>query len=80
MDGPVEISIAAGRPDNRRRDADNLPKALLDLLVVHQVIEDDSKAVDVRTRWDDLVPAGRAIIIVKGAMADDLSAVRAVQE
>jgi len=25
--------------------------ALLDLLVVHQVIQDDSMAVDLRTRW-----------------------------
>ena len=39
-----------------------------------------SKAVDVRTRWDASVPAGRVIVIVKGAMADDLNAVRAVQK
>ena len=62
-------------------DAGNsLPKALFDLLVQHQVIEDDAKAVDVRTRWDTSVPAGRAIIIIKSAMADNLNAVRAVQK
>ena len=58
----MEVSIAAGRPDRRRRDCDNLPKAILDLLTVHQVIQDEALAVDVRTRWDMSVPPGRVII------------------
>src|SRR5262245_45045193 len=41
--GPVSISIAAGRPDGRRRDLDNASfKAVLDLLVVHRILQDDS--------------------------------------
>jgi hypothetical protein len=32
--------------------------ACSNLLVAHQMIEDDAKAVDVRTRWDPTVPAG----------------------
>ena len=44
IEGEVEVSIALGRPDGRRkRDLDNAAgKAVLDLLVAHQVIEDDS--------------------------------------
>src|SRR5262249_33814538 len=46
VEGEVEISIALGRPDNRKRDLDNAAgKAVLDLLVLHRVIEDDSKVV-----------------------------------
>jgi Holliday junction resolvase RusA-like endonuclease len=44
--GAVVVTIAAGRPDKRRRDIDNLAKSTLDLLVAHQVIEDDAKVVD----------------------------------
>jgi len=39
--GAVVVTIAAGRPDKRRRDIDNLTKSTLDLLVAHQVMEDD---------------------------------------
>jgi len=38
----VRIIISAGRADRRRRDIDNLSKPILDRLVAHQVIEDDS--------------------------------------
>ena len=41
--GPVSVTIAAGRPDRRRRDVDNLPKAILDLMVAHRLIDDDSR-------------------------------------
>jgi Holliday junction resolvase RusA-like endonuclease len=64
ISGSAVITIAAGLPDRRRRDADTLPKAILDLLVAHQVIEDDAKSVDVRTRWDENVPPGRIVISV----------------
>ncbi len=50
--GPVTIVIAAGRPDRRRRDADNLPKALLDLLTLYGVIEDDSRVVRLTSGWE----------------------------
>jgi len=44
--GAVAITIAAGKPDDRRRrDLDNIAtKAVLDLLTAHQVIADDSRA------------------------------------
>jgi crossover junction endodeoxyribonuclease RusA len=43
FDGPVEIVIDLCPPDNRRTDADNRNKALLDLLVTHQVIPGDDR-------------------------------------
>ena len=63
--GKVLISIAAGRPDKRRRDVDNLVKPLPDLLVAHQVIEDDAGVAAVDVRWDELVPKGRVCLEVK---------------
>jgi Holliday junction resolvase RusA-like endonuclease len=71
VEGSVEVTITAGKPDGRRRDLDNIAgKALLDLLVEHQVIADDSLVASISSRWDLTVPPGRAIIIVKPAMAE----------
>ena len=49
--GKVVISILLGRPDNRRRDLDNLAKAPLDLLQEHGVIEDDSLVQRLTLAW-----------------------------
>lgn len=43
--GRVHISLAFLAPDRRRRDADNLLKAVFDLCVKHGVIADDSNRV-----------------------------------
>src|SRR5262245_13038557 len=64
VEGEVEVSIALGRPDSRKRDLDNAAtKAIFDLLVAHEVIEDDSKVEKVTASWYTTVPPGRAIII-----------------
>jgi len=66
--GPVAISIAAGRPDRRRRDLDNIAtKACLDLLTLHGVIQDDSLVVAISSRWDDAVAPGRIVVAVEAA-------------
>lgn len=41
--GPVDISIEAYPPDNRRRDVDNLLKSLLDAFTHGGLVEDDSQ-------------------------------------
>jgi crossover junction endodeoxyribonuclease RusA len=41
--GRLGIVIAASPPDKRRRDLDNILKALLDSLTYAEVIEDDSQ-------------------------------------
>lgn len=43
ISGPVEVSIDAYMPDKRRRDLDNLFKAVLDALTEIRVYEDDSQ-------------------------------------
>jgi crossover junction endodeoxyribonuclease RusA len=44
-DAPLLVTITAYRPDERRRDADNLLKAPLDALTHAGVIGDDSQIV-----------------------------------
>jgi crossover junction endodeoxyribonuclease RusA len=49
--GVVNVTIELGKPDNRRRDLDNLNKPILDLLVDHWVIDDDSMIQKLTTKW-----------------------------
>lgn len=52
--GPVSISVKLCAPDKRRRDLDNVGfKAVIDLLVSHQIIEaDDSRIVrKIQAEW-----------------------------
>ena len=49
--GPLRVVIEAWRPDKRRRDLDNLLKAILDGLAHAGVYEDDSQIVDLRIYW-----------------------------
>lgn len=49
--GPVEVEVSAYRPASRRRDLDNILKALLDLLTSTQTIADDSQVVAIKARW-----------------------------
>jgi crossover junction endodeoxyribonuclease RusA len=42
FDGPVKVSMFLSPPDRRRRDGDNLEKAIMDSLVKAGVIRDDS--------------------------------------
>lgn len=57
--GPVSVEVALCPPDKRRRDIDNAGfKAVLDLLVTHQIIEaDDSTIVrSIKASWVDAGP------------------------
>lgn len=51
--GPVKVCYWIKRPDNRKRDLDNLCKALNDTLTRLRVIEDDSMIYDQRIAWTD---------------------------
>lgn len=57
--GPVNVRLALVAPDRRKRDADNLAKCVLDLLVTHGIIEaDDSRIVQwVHPEWVEEGPA-----------------------
>ena len=54
LEGPLVVVIEAWRPDNRRRDLDNLLKATLDAMTHAGVYEDDSQIVDLRIYWAQL--------------------------
>lgn len=53
--GKLRVVIEAYRPDNRRRDLDNLLKAALDGCTHAGVWEDDSNIVDLRIYWSELI-------------------------
>jgi Holliday junction resolvase RusA-like endonuclease len=66
--GGVQISIAAGRPDRRKRDLDNVAtKAVLDLLQAHAVILDDSMVTKLTASWDAAIAPGRIAVTVTPA-------------
>ena len=51
LTGTVKVVIEAWRPDKRKRDLDNLLKAVLDAMKHAGVYEDDSLIVDLRIYW-----------------------------
>lgn len=51
FDGKLRVVIEAYRPDNRKRDLDNLLKATLDALTKAGVWADDGLIVDLRIFW-----------------------------
>jgi len=53
--GKLQVEIQAFRPDNRRRDLDNLLKAALDGCTHAGVWQDDSNIVDLRIYWADTI-------------------------
>lgn len=59
--GPVRVSILINRP-NKRSDLDNLVKPILDLLVTHGVLIDDSQVMALSTEWSDVVEGVRIFL------------------
>ncbi len=54
IDGPVVVEIEIRRqPDQARADVDNKIKHVVDLLVTHRLISDDSKVNRVTATWLD---------------------------
>lgn len=49
--GPYAMRITAGRPDNRKRDLDNLAKPIGDLLQASRVIENDCDCQRLSMEW-----------------------------
>ena len=54
-EGKLRVTIEAWRPDRRRRDLDNLLKAVLDSLTHAGVWADDGLIVDLRIYWADSI-------------------------
>ena len=58
----VRLTAVAMPPDRRRRDLDNLPKAVLDALVVAGVLADDSQLDDNHWLRGEVVKGGRVCL------------------
>jgi len=58
----LEMLIVASPPDRRRRDIDNIAKALLDALQHGGVYIDDSQIVDLRIKKADPIKSGRTLV------------------
>ena len=61
----VAMTVLLSPPDRRRRDVDNYAKSLLDSLVKAGVLEDDSLIRDLRLVWGDVLPGGRAVVMIR---------------
>ena len=59
MDGPLEVLIDVYPPDRRRRDIDNLQKALLDALAHGGAYHDDSQIARLTVQRRDVVSGGK---------------------
>lgn len=64
LTGKLKIDIVANVPDRRRRDLDNILKALLDSLAGH-VYEDDSQIVDLRIARGEVIKGGSIVFWVE---------------
>lgn len=60
----VAVDIEVRMPDKRRRDLDNLPKAVLDALTHSGLWEDDSQIDDLRV-WRSDRMGGRIVVKVR---------------
>lgn len=65
MDGPVILRLRAEPPDNRRRDLDNVMKALLDGLQHGGVYADDSQVKRIEAEMFEPVAGGKVIVTVE---------------
>lgn len=53
--GPIKVEIIAYRPDNRKRDLDNLLKAVLDGMAKGMIYKDDAQIKDLSIKWADTI-------------------------
>ena len=59
----VQVELTFYRPDNRKRDLDNLIKATLDAITKANIWHDDEQIIKIIVQWgDDIIPNGRTDI------------------
>lgn len=63
--GRLAVTLAVNPPDRRRRDLDNMPKALLDALTHAQVILDDSQIDDLHILRGEPVKDGCVVVSIR---------------
>lgn len=62
LTGRLRVHIEVSPPDKRKRDIDNLPKALLDALTHAGVWVDDSQIDDLRIMRCEVSKPGKALV------------------
>jgi crossover junction endodeoxyribonuclease RusA len=72
ISGRLKVEMICYPPDRRRRDLDNLQKALLDALAANQVIEDDSNIDELHIHRGPVRKDG-GITVWINVLADELS-------
>ena len=65
--GSLAVSIDVYPPDRRRRDLDNVMKALLDALEHGGAYHDDSQIDDLHIRRRGVVPGGKVVVWITPA-------------
>ena len=64
IDGPIHISILMYPPDRRKRDIDNILKALFDALQHAGVYKDDSQIIKMNIAKEQVVKGGAINVII----------------
>lgn len=62
---PVCVWMVFYPPDKRRRDLDNLPKSVFDVLTKAKIWQDDKLVHEMHLKWGEEVPLGKAIVKIK---------------
>jgi crossover junction endodeoxyribonuclease RusA len=62
LDGPLAMEVTIHPPDKRRRDIDNLQKALLDALAHGGAYRDDSQIVRLTLERRHITPGGAVVV------------------
>ena len=70
--GPVAVVLYLYPPDRRRRDLDNVVKAVLDALVLGGLLKDDSQVVELRVVKNSPQKPGQVLVEV-WEVSDDRS-------
>jgi crossover junction endodeoxyribonuclease RusA len=71
LSGPLKVDIDVYPPDRRRRDVDNLPKAILDALQHGGAYHDDSQIICLSITKHEVVPDGKTLVTIQQAEDDD---------
>ncbi len=67
LEGNVSIEIYVYPPDKKRRDLDNILKALLDALAYAKVYADDSQVSHIDVQRCEVVKGGKIVVRVEEA-------------
>ena len=78
--GPIAVDILAFPPDRRRRDIDNLSKALLDSLQHAGAFLDDSQIERLSIERREVIPNGGVIVRIEPIEVSVLAIVKPLQK